>query len=366
MIKKIKVMFTGGGSSGHVTPSLPLISALQHKGADIFYVGSKKGIEHSIIKSLKISYYPILVGKLHRYWTWKNLLTPFRLLIGIVQSFLICRKIKPDVIFSKGGFVALPVVIAAKLNDIPTVIHESDLTPGLANRLCFPFAKLICITFPSTLKYFKYSSKVLLTGMPIRDALLHGNYHKGLELCGFVDKLKPILLIMGGGLGSNIINECIRRLINSLTEKFQVIHICGKNKSDPVFEGIKNYKQFEYLQEELADIFAISDLVVSRAGATSIYEILALKKPNILLPLSRKASRGDQIDNAKYFANLGFSKVIYFEEFSDEKLLRILFESYENLDQLKTQLNRFKRLNATQIILHKLLNFTELIHNTDN
>lgn len=357
MKKKIKVIFTGGGSSGHVTPNLPLMSALQSKGADIFYVGSKNGIEHSIIKSLKIPYYRITTGKLHRYWTWKNLLTPFQLLLGIIQSFLICRKINPDVIFSKGGFVAFPVVIAAKLNAIPVVIHESDLTPGLTNRLCFPFAQLICITFPDTLKYFKKSYKVLLTGMPIRDALLHGNSERGLQFCGFVNKSKPVLLIMGGGLGSNIINECIRRLINPLTEKFQVIHICGKNKSEAAFDGIKNYKQFEYLQDELADIFAITDLVISRAGATSIYEILALNKPNILLPLSRKASRGDQIDNAKYFSHLGLSKVIYFEEFSDENLLNTVSESYENLDQLKTQLNRFKRLNATQIITEKLINF---------
>lgn len=356
MPKKFKVIFTGGGSSGHVTPSLPLILALQKEGADIFYVGSKKGIEHSIIRPLKIPYYPITAGKLHRYWTWKNLLTPFQLLIGIIQSFLICRKIKPNVIFSKGGFVALPVVIAAKLNGIPAVIHESDLTPGLANRLCFPFAKLICITFPNTLKYFKNTSKVLLTGMPIREALLHGNSEKGLKFCGFVDKFKPILLIMGGGLGSNIINECIRRLINLLTEKFQVIHICGKNKSDPEFEGIKNYKQFEYLQNEFADVLAIADLVISRAGATSIYELLAVNKPNILLPLSKKASRGDQIDNAKYFAQLGLSNVIYFEEFSDEKVLKTVFESYENLDQLKNQLSRWKRLNATQIITDKLVN----------
>lgn len=359
MTKKVKIIFTGGGSSGHVTPSLPLILSLKNKEVDIFYVGSKKGIEYSLIKSLKIPYYAITVGKLHRYWTWKNLLTPFQLLIGITQSLLIFQKIKPNVIFSKGGFVALPVVIAAKLNGIPVVIHESDLTPGLANRLSFPFAKLICITFPETAKYFKNTSKVLITGMPIRDSLLHGDLEKGLKFCGFVDKLiKPVLLIMGGGLGSTSVNERIRRLINPLTEKFQIIHICGKNKTDPAFEGIKDYKQFEYLQDEFADVLASADLVVSRAGATSIYELLALNKPNILLPLSKKASRGDQIENAKYFAQLGLSKVIYFEEFSDEKLLKTLSESYENLDQLKSQLSQFKQINATQIIVDKLLYYS--------
>ncbi|MFZ0219418.1 MAG: undecaprenyldiphospho-muramoylpentapeptide beta-N-acetylglucosaminyltransferase [Candidatus Aquirickettsiella sp.] len=359
MTKKNKIIFTGGGSSGHVTPSLPLIAALQKKGTDIFYVGSKKGIEHSLIKSLNIPYYAITVGKLHRYWTWKNLLTPFQLLIGITQSFLICRKIKPNVIFSKGGFVALPVVIAAKLTGIPVVIHESDLTPGLANRLSFPFAQLICITFPETVKYFKSTSKVLITGMPIRESLRHGDPERGLKFCGFPNKKqKPVLLIMAGGLGSAIINECVRRLIDPLTEKFQVIHICGKNKSDPTFEKVKNYKQFEYLQDEFADVLACVDLVISRAGATSIYELLALNKPHILLPLSKKASRGDQIDNAKYFVLKGLSKVIYFEEFSDEKLLKILFESYKNLDPLKNQLSQFKQPNATQIIIKKLVNFS--------
>ncbi len=358
MTKKIKIIFTGGGSSGHVTPSLPLISALQNKGVAIFYVGSKKGIEHILIKPLKIPYYAITTGKLHRYWTWKNLLTPFQLLIGITQSLLICRKIKPNVIFSKGGFVALPVVIAAKLNGIPVVIHESDLTPGLANRLSFSFAKLICITFPETVKYFTNTSKILLTGMPIRDSLLHGDSEKGLKFCGFSDKLKPVLLIMGGGLGAATVNECIRRLINPLTEKFQVIHICGRNKLDPAFAKIKDYKQFEYLQDEFADVLACADLVISRAGATSIYELLALNKPNILLPLSKKASRGDQIDNAKHFAQLGLSQVIYFEEFSDKKLLNTLSESYKNLDQLKNQLSRFKQLNATQIIIDKLIYFS--------
>jgi UDP-N-acetylglucosamine--N-acetylmuramyl-(pentapeptide) pyrophosphoryl-undecaprenol N-acetylglucosamine transferase len=357
MKKKIKIIFTGGGSSGHVTPSLPLISELKNKEFDIFYIGSKKGIEQTLIKKLNIPYFSITVGKFHRYWTWKNLLTPFQLLIGIIQSFLICRKIKPDVIFSKGGFVALPVVIAGKLNGIPVVIHESDLTPGLANRLSFPFAKLVCITFPETVKYFKNISKVLLTGMPIRDSLYYGDPKEGLILCSFTDE-KPVLLIMAGGLGSTIINECIRRLVKLLTEKFQVIHICGKNKSDPSFEGIKDYKQFEYLEDEFANVIASADLVISRAGATSIYELLALNKPHILLPLSKRASRGDQIDNAKYFAQQGLSKVIYAEEFSDEKLLKTLFESYENLDQLKRQLKYFEHLDSTQMITDMLVYFS--------
>lgn len=356
MEKKIRIIFTGGGSSGHVIPSLPLISGLKKKNVAVFYVGSKKGIERTLIKSLSIPYYMITAGKMHRYWTWKNLLTPFKLIAGIIQSFLIFRKIKPNIIFSKGGFVSLPVVIAAKFYGAPVVIHESDLTPGLANRLSFPFAKLICITFPETINYFKNKNKVVLTGMPIRDALKQGDPEKGLKFCGFMPKKKPVLVIMGGGLGAAIINNSIRCLLERLLKKFYVIHICGKNKTVPAFDGVKDYRQFEYLHDEFANVLASADLVVSRAGATSIYELLALNKPHILLPLSKKASRGDQIDNASYFARLGLSKVIYFEEFSDEKLLETVFESYENLDQLRYKLSQSKQLNdATQTIIEKLI-----------
>jgi UDP-N-acetylglucosamine--N-acetylmuramyl-(pentapeptide) pyrophosphoryl-undecaprenol N-acetylglucosamine transferase len=357
MNRKIKIIFTGGGSAGHVTPSLPLISAFKRKDVAVFYVGSEQGIERMLIKALNIPYYPITTGKLRRYWTWKNLLTPFQLLLGIWQSFLLCRRLKPDIIFSKGGFVALPIVIAARLNGIPVVIHESDLSPGLANRLSFPFAKLICITFAATAQFFKKQSKVLLTGMPIREFLHQGDPEKGLKLCGFTDNKKPVLLVMAGGLGSIAINDAIRRLVQPLTKEFRIIHLCGKNKYNSSFEGLVDYKQFEYLQDELADVLACADLVLSRAGATSIYELLALAKPHILLPLSKKASRGDQIDNAKYFALQGFSKVIYAEEFSDEKLLKMIFDCYQNLDQLKQNLINFKQMDSVKIIMDKLTNF---------
>jgi UDP-N-acetylglucosamine--N-acetylmuramyl-(pentapeptide) pyrophosphoryl-undecaprenol N-acetylglucosamine transferase len=357
MRKRIKIIFTGGGSAGHVTPNLPLISAFKCKGASVFYLGSEQGIERTLIKPLNIPYYPITTGKLRRYWTWKNLLTPFQLLLGIWQSFLLCRRLKPDIIFSKGGFVALPIVIAARLNGIPVVIHESDLSPGLANRLSFPFAKLICITFAATAQFFNKQSKVLLTGMPIREFLYQGDPKKGLKFCGFTDNKKPILLVMAGGLGSVVINDAIRRLVQPLTKKFQIIHLCGKNKQDSSFEGIVSYKQFEYLQDELADVLACADLVISRAGATSIYELLALAKPHILLPLSKKASRGDQIDNAKYFSLQGFSKVIYAEAFSDEKLLKMIFDCYQNLDQLKQNLINFKQVDSVKIIMEKLSSF---------
>lgn len=353
-MKKIKIVFTGGGTAGHVTPSVPLIQVLQNKGATIFYVGSKEGIERSLVAPLNIPYYSVTTGKLRRYWSWQNLLTPFQLVLGIVQSFLLCRRLKPNIIFSKGGFVALPVVIGAWLNRIPIVIHESDLTPGLANRLSFPFAKLICVTFPVTTQYFKNKDKVLVTGVPIRESLYQGDRNKGLRFCGFSEE-KPVLLIMAGGLGSVDINNMIRRLLVPLTSKFQVVHLCGKGKLDDRFSHVPDYKQFEYLQEELADVLASADLVISRAGATSIYELIALKKPHILLPLSKQASRGDQIKNAEYFWQQGLSTVLYAEEFTDEKFLQTVFHCYTDLEAIKNKLTNFKQPDSIRLIVDKLL-----------
>lgn len=349
-----RIMFTGGGSAGHVTPSFPLIQALKNRGASIFYCGSTQGIERSLVQQLNIPYYAITTGKLRRYWSFKNLLTPFQLLFGIVESFLLCRKLKPNIIFSKGGFVALPVVIGAYLNRIPVIIHESDLTPGLANRLSFPFAKLICVTFPITTKYFKNKNQVLVTGMPLRQFLYHGDRTQGLKFCRFT-KEKPVLLVMAGGLGSVMINDSIRRLLKSLTEKFQIIHLCGNGKLAQNLSAVPDYRQFEYLQIELAHVLACADLVISRAGATSIYELIALRKPHILLPLSRQASRGDQIENADYFNKQGLSTVLYAEDFSDKKLLQTIFNSYENLSCIKKKLALVTPVESTEIILEKLM-----------
>jgi UDP-N-acetylglucosamine--N-acetylmuramyl-(pentapeptide) pyrophosphoryl-undecaprenol N-acetylglucosamine transferase len=354
MTKKIKIMFTGGGSAGHVTPSFPLIQALKIKSINVLYVGSTNGIERSLVNSLNIPYYSITTGKLRRYWSWKNFLIPFQVFVGIVQSFLICLSLKPNIIFSKGGFVTLPVVIGAWLNRIPVIIHESDLTPGLANRLSFPFAKLICITFFSTAQYFKNRKKILVTGMPIREFLYHGDRIQGLKFCGFTEK-KPVLLIMAGGLGSATINDTIRRLINTLTKNFQIIHLCGKGKLDLNFSKIAGYRQFEYLETELTDVLACADLVVSRAGASSISELVALKKPHILLPLSRKVSRGDQIENAKYFSLKGLSTVLYAEEFSDIKLLKTIFYSYEHLLLMKKKLAQVNQIDSTKLIVDELI-----------
>ncbi|MDX2345733.1 MAG: undecaprenyldiphospho-muramoylpentapeptide beta-N-acetylglucosaminyltransferase [Legionella sp.] len=305
---KPKLVFTGGGTAGHVTPNLALINGLA-ADFDIAYIGSKKGVEHQIISNQNIPYYAVRSGKLRRYFSLKNLRDPFNLIAGIFQAAFILNKLKPKLVFSKGGFVALPVVIGAWLNRIPVIAHESDLSPGLANKLSFPFVSQICVTFEAGKNYFKKQDKVLVTGTPIRPELSQGSREAGLKYCGF-DGNKPCLLVMGGSLGAGVLNRCVREELEALTTHFHVIHLCGKNKLDKNLLNHPDYYQLEYASDNLPDLFAASDIVLSRAGANALYEILALAKPHVLVPLSQRYSRGDQIDNAKYFEKKGVSTVL--------------------------------------------------------
>lgn len=348
------ILFTGGGSAGHVTPNLALIKKFQKENWQTIYVGSADGIEKNIISRINIPYYSVASGKLRRAFSWKNFLSPFQVIQGIVQAFLLCRKLKPQVVFSKGGFVAFPVVVGAWLNRIPVIAHESDLSPGLANRLSFPFAKRICVTFPEGVNFFKNKSKVLVTGTPIREELFHGNAEEGRKLCGFNTE-KKIILVYGGGLGSDIINRNIRAILSKLLEQFQIVHLCGKNKIDSNIEPITGYKQFDYINEELPDLFACANLVISRAGANSLYELLALQKPHLLIPLSKKASRGDQLQNAAYFAKLGLSEVIYEEDLTNETLAEKIIWLAQNEETIKQKLKNFKLPDSVQMIYEEII-----------
>ena len=324
-----RIVLTGGGTAGHVIPNIALIPYLKENGFDISYIGTKDGIEHNLISEYKdIEYYSIKSGKLRRYLDVKNLSDPFRVLYAIGQSANIIRTLKPEILFSKGGFVSVPVVIGAWLNSVPIIIHESDLTPGLANRIATKFAKKVCTTFPDTVSLFK-DEKAIHTGTPIRKELLEGSKALGFNICNFNNK-KPVILIMGGSLGAVSINRAIRSILNRLTAKFQVIHICGRGNVDNGFKSYPGYVQFEYVGEELAHLMAICDIVISRAGANAIYEFLALKKPSLLIPLPLSASRGDQLDNAKSFEKQGFSKVLFQEDMTDETLYSSILELYEN------------------------------------
>ncbi|WP_423231063.1 undecaprenyldiphospho-muramoylpentapeptide beta-N-acetylglucosaminyltransferase [Clostridium magnum] len=322
---------TGGGSAGHVTPNLALVPKLKELGYEIEYIGTKDGIERKIIEAEKIKYHIIASGKLRRYFDIKNFTDPFRIVKGILQAILIIRRVKPNIVFSKGGFVSVPVVIAAHFNKIPVIAHESDMTPGLANRLSAPYCTKVCVTFPESVKNIK-NDKGVLTGTPIREEILKGNKSLGRKICGFEDS-KPVLLIIGGSLGSKFINDTVRKVINELLMKYNVIHICGKGNLDEKLNNKKGYKQFEYISEELPHIMNAADIVISRAGANVIYELLALKKPNLLIPLSKKSSRGDQILNAASFEKRGYSMVINEDDLNETILSDKLDQLYRNKDQ---------------------------------
>ena len=323
-----KIVLTGGGTAGHVTPNLALLPHLQNKGYEISYIGSYEGIEKKLIADYDIPYYGISTGKLRRYFDPKNFTDPFRVIKGFAEAKKILKEIKPDVVFSKGGFVSVPVVRAAASLKIPCIIHESDMTPGLANKLCIPVAKKVCCNFPETLNHLP-EGKAVLTGSPIREELSKGNKLAAYEVCGFTAN-KPVIMVIGGSLGSMAINKAVREALPTLLHDFQVVHICGKEKIDNLLLTTKGYHQFEYLKAELKDIFAMADLVISRAGANAICEILALKKPNLLIPLPAGSSRGDQILNAASFEAQGYSMVISEDDLTKEFLVAKVQELYCN------------------------------------
>lgn len=359
-MNKYKIIMTGGGTAGHVTPNLALVPKLKDKGFEIKYIGSKDGIEKEIINDAKIPYFEISSGKLRRYFDMKNFTDPFKVMKGVIEANKILKREKPNVIFSKGGFVAVPVVIAASMRKIPVVSHESDLTPGLANKLSSPFCDKLCVTFRESLKYVK-DNKGVLTGTPIREEILRGNSLKGKELCGFKDN-KEILLVIGGSLGAKSINDAVRKNLKELLKNFNIIHICGKGNLDEGLLNVNGYKQFDYVKEELPNLLKASDLIISRAGANVIFELLALKKPTLLIPLSKKISRGDQILNANSFEKEGFSLVLDEDEMMEdnEKLISKLDELREKKAVLVKNMNNSGISNGVDAILGVITKSIEL------
>ncbi|MFT8347999.1 undecaprenyldiphospho-muramoylpentapeptide beta-N-acetylglucosaminyltransferase [Clostridium saccharoperbutylacetonicum] len=353
-MSKYKIIMTGGGTAGHVTPNLALIPKLKEKGFEIKYIGSNDGIEKEIIEKNNIPFFGISCGKLRRYFDVKNFTDPFKIMKGVLQAVRIISKEKPDIIFSKGGFVAVPVVIAASMKKIPVVAHESDITPGLANKLSAPFCDKLCVTFRESLKYVKGNNGVL-TGSPIREEIFKGDKFKGKKLCGFTDD-KEILLIMGGSLGSKLINEEIRNNLDKLLNEFNIIHICGKGNIEESLKNISGYHQFGYVSDELPDLMTAADYIVSRAGANSIFEFLALKKPTLLIPLSKKASRGDQILNSKSFIKEGYSLMVEEEELNEKVLCDKIMELKNRKKELIENMEKSQAKNGVEAIIGVLLN----------
>ena len=321
-----KIVLTGGGTAGHVTPNLALLPYLKAEGYEIVYIGSEKGIERTLIEAEGIPYYSISTGKLRRYLSKENIKDMFRVVKGIAEAKKLIRKLKPDLVFSKGGFVAVPVVLGAKSNNVPVIIHESDITPGLANKIAMPSARVVCSTFPETLQYVP-KGKGVHTGTPIRKELFEGDREKGLAACKFTGE-KPVLLMMGGSLGAVKLNNCLREILPELVKTFDVIHLCGKGNLDAHLREQEGYMQFEYVSDGLNDLFAAADFIVSRAGSNSISEFLALKKPHLLIPLSARASRGDQILNAASFEKQGFARVLDEDEMTAESMQKEILALY--------------------------------------
>lgn len=352
-----RILLTGGGTAGHVTPNIALIPSLQELGYDIHYMGSFEGIEKRLMEDYHIPYYGISTGKLRRYFSMKNFTDPFKVMHGFSEAKKIIKKIKPDIVFSKGGFVSVPVVRAAASMKIPCVIHESDMTPGLANKLCIPVATKVCCNFPETLQNLP-ADKAILTGSPIREELTRGNKITGIDLCSF-NSNKPIIMVIGGSTGARAINIAVREALPVLLEDFQIVHICGKGNIDNLLLNTKGYKQFEYVKAELKDLFAMSDLVISRAGANAICELLALKKPNLLIPLPLTASRGDQILNAKSFESQGFSVVVDEDDLTNQLLVDKVHELYFTRQTYIDAMNKSGQMNAVKTIVTMIDELTD-------
>lgn len=348
-----KIVLTGGGTAGHVTPNIALLPRLKELGYEVSYIGSYDGIEKRLITDFDIPYYGIATGKFRRYLDIKNLTDPLRVIKGYSEARKHLKKIRPDVVFSKGGFVSVPVVRAAASLKIPCIIHESDMTPGLANKICIPCAKKVCCNFPETVSMLP-TEKAVLTGSPIREELTKGDKLAALDMCGFTAN-KPVILVIGGSLGAASVNTAVREALPSLLQDFQVAHICGKEKIDNMLLHTQGYIQFEYVKAELKDLFALADVVISRAGANSICELLALKKPNLLVPLSAKNSRGDQILNAKSFESQGFSLVIDDDDLSPTLLAEKVTELYFNRQSFIDAMGKSNQLGS----IHTITNLIE-------
>lgn len=345
-----RIVLTGGGTAGHVTPNMALVPKLTEEGYDIAYIGSYDGMERKLIEDIDLPYYGISSGKLRRYFDPKNFTDPFRVLKGYFEAKKILKKLRPNVVFSKGGFVTVPVVIAARRLHIPVIIHESDITPGLANKLSIPSASRVCCNFPETIEHLP-KGKAVLAGSPIRQELFQGRRDQGLKLCGFQPD-KPVLLIIGGSLGSVAINNAIRSNLDELLKTYQLIHLCGKGNLDQSLEGRKGYRQFEYVKDDLKHYFACADIIVSRAGANAICELLALRKPNILIPLGLNASRGDQILNAKSFEKQGYSYVLQEEDVTTDTLLNAVNTVYKNRQTYIDAMNQSQQANPIDTIVN--------------
>ncbi len=345
-----KIILTGGGTAGHVTPNLALIPSLKAEGWEIHYIGTENGIERRLIEAVDgVTYHVIKSGKLRRYFDVRNFTDPFRVVAGSFQSAALVKKIHPNIVFSKGGFVSVPVVYGAAISGVPVLIHESDMTPGLANRLSVPFAKALCCTFPEAAA--SAGKKGRVTGTPLRAELFTGDRETGRRLFSLTDS-RPVLMVVGGSSGAQAINRAVRASLNQLTECFEVVHLCGKGNLDAECEGAKRYHQYEYLDEDMRHAYACADVLISRAGSNTLCEILALKKPALLIPYPKEASRGDQILNARSFEQRGLAHVLMQEDMTADTLLTAVIDTYKDRGRLIDAMERESSSDGVANVMH--------------
>ncbi|WP_336824794.1 undecaprenyldiphospho-muramoylpentapeptide beta-N-acetylglucosaminyltransferase [Sporosarcina sp. USHLN248] len=354
-MKRPIVVLTGGGTAGHVSVNEALIPVFLEKGYEVHYIGSHDGIEKELIGAghPEVTYHAIQSGKLRRYFSMKNFSDPFKVGIGVMQAFSILKKLKPEIIFSKGGFVSVPVVLAAKLSRTPVVIHESDVTPGLANKIALPFSNHIFTVFEQTLQYVP-EGKSTCTGAVIRPEIFEGVRKEGLRITGLTGE-KPVFIIMGGSQGSAVLNAAVRKELPTLLKRFEVIHLCGKGNIDEALEYTAGYTQFEYVTEGLPHLLAASDYAVSRAGSNSIFELLSIHKPMLLIPLSASQSRGDQILNASLFKSLGIAAVMMEEELENSSLEEKLIELTQNKDEFILNMQHLSNTKTPEKMVELIL-----------
>lgn len=343
-----KILFTGGGTAGHVMINMVLIPKFMEKGWGVEYIGSQNGIEKLLVQNVK--YNIVSTGKLRRYWDLENFKDPFKIIKGCIQSYKLMKRIKPDVIFSAGGFVSVPVVIGAWMNKVPVIIREPDSTLGLANKIALPFTTKLCTTFPRTGENVSNEKKVYV-GPIVREEIERGNVLRGRSYCKFKQD-KPVLLIMGGSQGAQWINDMVRKSLETLLLNFNIVHMCGKGKIDSSI-GMEGYMQFEYIGEELPHILNMASVVVSRAGSTAISELLFLKKPMLLIPLTNSSSRGDQVLNAEYFSRQGYAEVILQDRVSTNTFIHAVNKLYTNKERYIQNMNGYKKTNNEGI--HQLI-----------
>ena len=351
---KKRILLTGGGTAGHVTPNIALMPELRKHGYEIHYIGTTEGIERELVVRENVRYHPIPAGKLRRYGDFKNITDLFRIVFGFLKALFLVARIKPRVLFSKGGFVSCPVVWASWACGVPLIVHESDISPGLANTLSLPFAKTICFSFPETAAFLP-KRKAVQTGIPVRETLLSGDKAKGKTLCGFND-VKPVIMVIGGSQGAQAINTCVREASLQLLPDFNICHVCGKGNKTVDHPGIA---QFEYVSAELADLFALADVVISRAGATTLFELLALRKPALLVPLPLSASRGDQILNARSFEKQGFSRVLEQDKMTPLSLVENICAVYSDRSFIINRMKEHAQGNATEKVMVQIMKLAE-------